>query len=202
MNNPKMRDEASRMAAEENILSCIKVSDKANATYGLDDFNRGMLWAVTLGSSVGSVASAVRNRIEDVIGAQTNHRASPTDEWFNGVLSKTDKNELMDGFARSVRLQVDVARDLGQLSGDGMVIAIDMHLIPRWDKKRDSDLTRSKRKNGTGTFERYATAQCVEGGPRLVLGATHMGAFGFVPRSVRGLIEECRHAGANVRVTA
>ena len=52
MNNPKMRDEASRMAAEENILSCIKVSDKANATYGLDDFNRGMLWAVTLGSSV------------------------------------------------------------------------------------------------------------------------------------------------------
>ena len=33
MNNPKMRDEASRMAAEENILSCIKVSDKANATY-------------------------------------------------------------------------------------------------------------------------------------------------------------------------
>ena len=149
MNNSKMRDEASRMAAEENILSCIKVSDKANATYGLDDFNRGMLWAVTLGSSVGSVASAVRNRIEDVIGAQTNHRASPTDEWFNGVLSKTDKNELMDGFARSVRLQVDVARDLGQLSGDGMVIAIDMHLIPRWDKKRDSDLTRSKRKNGT-----------------------------------------------------
>ena len=50
MNNTKMRDEASRMAAEENILSCIKVSDKANATYKLDDFNRGMLWAVTLGS--------------------------------------------------------------------------------------------------------------------------------------------------------
>ena len=199
MNNPKMRDEASRMAAEENILSCIKVSDKANATYDLDDFNRGMLWAVTLGSSVGSVASAVRGRIEDVIGAQTNHRASPTDEWFNGVLSKTDKNELMDGFARSARLQMDVARDLGQLSGDGMVIAIDMHLIPRWDKKRDSDLTRSKRKNGTGTFERYATAQCVEGGPRLVLGAMHMGAFGFVPRSVRSLVEECRHAGANVK---
>ena len=199
MNNPKMRDEASRMAAEENILSCIKVSDKANATYDLDDFNRGMLWAVTLGSSVGSVASAVRGRIEDVIGAQTNHRASPTDEWFNGVLSKTDKNELMDGFARSARLQMDVARDLGQMSGDGMVIAIDMHLIPRWDKKRDSDLTRSKRKNGTGTFERYATAQCVEGGPRLVLGAMHMGAFGFVPRSVRSLVEECRHAGANVK---
>ena len=57
-----------------------------------------------------------------------------------------------------------------------------------------------KKKERTGTFERYATAQCVEGGPRLVLGVTHMGAFGFVPRSVRGLIEECRHAGANVRV--
>ena len=199
MNNPKTRDEASRMAAEESILSCIKVSDKANATYGLDDFNRGMLWAVTLGSSVGSVASAVRGRIEGILAAQTHHRTSPTDEWFNGILSKTDKNELMDGFSRSVRLQVDVARDLGQLSGDGMVIAIDMHLIPRWDKKRDADLTRSKRKNGTGTFERYATAQCVDGGPRLVLGAAHMGAFGFAPRSVRSLVEDCRRAGANVR---
>ena len=37
-------------------------------------------------------------------------------------------------------------------------------LIRRWNKKRDSDLVRSKRKNGTGTFERYITAQCVEGG--------------------------------------
>lgn len=64
MNNPKMRDDTSRIAAEENILSCIKVSDKANATYGLDDFNRGMLTAVMLGSSVGSVASAVRGHVE------------------------------------------------------------------------------------------------------------------------------------------
>ena len=141
----------------------------------------------------------MRGHVEDDIGAQTNHRASPTDEWFRVVLSKTDKNELMDGFARSVRLQVDAARSLKQLSDDEMVVAIDMHLIPRWDKKRDGDLMRSKRKNGTGTFERYATVQCVKGGPRLVLGAEHVGAFGFAPRSVRSLIKACGHAGANVR---
>ena len=60
-----------------------------------------------------------------------------------------------------MRLQLDAVRTLGQVSNEGMVIAIDMHLIPRWDKKPGIDLVRSRRKNGTGTFERYITAQCV-----------------------------------------
>ena len=64
LNNSKMRDSPAVRAAEDSILSCIKTSDSPNSTYGLDDFNRGMMWATTTGSSVGSVASAVRNRIE------------------------------------------------------------------------------------------------------------------------------------------
>ena len=55
-----------------------------------------------------------------------------------------------------------------------------MHLrIPRWDKKPRTAWTiaRSRRKNGTGTFERYITAQCVDDGSRLVLGVLHMGAI-------------------------
>ena len=82
---------------------------------------------------------------------------------------------MMNDFASSVRLQLDAMHEFGQVSSDGMVIAIDMHLIPRWDKKPGIDLTCSRRKNGTGTFERYITAQCVDGGPRLVLGVLHMG---------------------------
>ena len=73
-------------------------------TYGLDDFNRGMMWATVNGSSVGATASAVRNQIERSTGTGTHNRASPTDEWFNGLLAKIDKTEMMNDFANSVRL--------------------------------------------------------------------------------------------------
>ena len=182
----KRRNDAAVRAAEDSICSCIKISDSPNRTYGLDDFNRGMMWATVNGSSVGATAS-VRNQIERSTGAVTHNRASPTDEWFNGLLAKTDRTEMMNDFASSVRLQLDAMHELGQVSNDGMVIAIDMHLIPRWDKKPGIDLTRSRRKNGTGTFERYITAQCVDGGPRLVLGVLHMGALEDVPDFVRDL---------------
>ena len=99
----------------------------------------------------------------------------PTDEWFDGILSKTDKTEMMNDFASSVRVHLDAMHELGQVADEGMTIAIDIHLIPRWDKKPGIDLMRSRRKNGTGTFERYITAQCVDGGPRPVLGVLRTG---------------------------
>ena len=89
------------------------------------------MWATTTGSSVGSVASAVRKRIERITGADTHHRTVPTDEWFNGMLSKTDKAEMMNDFASSVRVQLDTMHELGQVAKEGgMTIAMDMHLIP------------------------------------------------------------------------
>ena len=195
----KRRNDAAVRAAEDSICSCIKISDSPNRTYGLDDFNRGMMWATVNGSSVGATASAVRNQIERSTGVGAHNRASPTDEWFNGLLAKIDRTEMMNNFANSVRLQLDAVHALGQVSKKGMVIAIDMHLIPRWDKEPGIDLTRSRRTNGTGTFERYITAQCVDGGPRLVLGVLHMGALEDVPGFVRDLIAICHSVGCNIR---
>ena len=100
LNNPKMRNSPAVRTAEDSILSCIKVSDSPNSTYGLDDFNRGMMWATATDSSVGSVASAVRNRIERITDADTHHKTTPSDERFNGILSKTDKTEMMNDFCQ------------------------------------------------------------------------------------------------------
>ena len=61
------------------------------------------------------------------------------------------------------------------------------------------DLTRSRRKNGTGTFERYITAQCVDDGSRLVLGVLHMEALEGVPDFVRSLVAMCYSVGCNIR---
>ena len=99
---------------------------------------------------------------------------------------------MMNDSAGSVRVQLDAMHELGQVADEGMTIAIYIHLIPRWDKKPGIDLARSRRKNGTGTFERYITAQCVDGGPRLVLGVLHMGALEDLPDFVRDLIAVCQ----------
>ena len=100
------------------------------------------MWATSLGTPVGSVTSAVQNRMERIIDADTHHRTVPTDEWFNEILSKTDKTEMMNDFASSVRVHLDAMHELGQVAKEWMMIAIDMHLIPRWDKKPGIDLTR------------------------------------------------------------
>ena len=145
LNNPKMRNSTAVMAAEDSILSCIKTSDSPNRTYRLDYFNRGMMWATATGSSVGSVAFAVRSRIERITDSDTHHRTAPTDEWFNGILSKTDRTEMMNDFAGSVCVQLDAMHEFGLVAKEVMVIAIDMNLIPRWDKKPGMDLMRSRR---------------------------------------------------------
>ena len=106
---------------------------------------------------------------------------------------------MMNDFASSVCVQLDTMHELGQVADEGMTIAIDIHLIPRWGKKPGIDLMRSRRNNGTGTFERYITAQCVDGGPRLVLGVLHMGAPEDVPDFVRDLIAVCRSVDCNIR---
>ena len=53
---------------------------------------------------------------------------------------------MMNDFASSVRVQLDVMRELGEVAKEGMTIAMDMHLIPRWDKKPGMDLNAFKKK--------------------------------------------------------
>ena len=48
-----------------------------------------------------------------------------------------------------------------------ITIAIDKHLIPRYDKRPGPELFRSKSKKGTWKFKAYITAQCVDAGCHL-----------------------------------
>ena len=125
-----MRNSPAVRAVEDGILSCIKVSDSPNSTYELDDFNGGMMCAVAAGTSVGSAAFAVRNRMGRIVNADTHHRTVPTDEWFNGILSRTYRTGMMSDFASSACVQLDAMHELGQVADEVMTVAIDMHLIP------------------------------------------------------------------------
>ena len=65
----------------------------------------------------------------------------------------------MQSFNEMVSSQVSQLEDLGMLGHRRMNVAIDMHLIPRWDHKHGAELVRSKAKRGTHLFERYITVQ-------------------------------------------
>ena len=80
-----------------------------------------------------------------------------------------------------------------------MDLAIDMHLIPRWDGKKTADLTRSKMKSGTTWFERYITAQCVKAGSQITVAAAHMPALSDTAGFVEKVIGQCAKGGVRIR---
>ena len=81
-----------------------------------------------------------------------------------------------------------------------MTIAIDAHLVPCYCKDHGSETVYSKSKQGTYYFIRYATAQCVDQGARLMLAAIHMPTLEFMSDFVRKLVDLTRQAGADIRL--
>ena len=80
--------------------------------------------------------------------------------------------------------------------GQEIDVAIDMHLIPRYDKRYGTELVRSKAKDGTHVFEGYITIQCIDQNRRLVLGVLDMPSLEDTADFVRKIIGIAQDAGA------
>ncbi len=78
-------------------------------------------------------------------------------------------------------------------------MAIDKHLIPRYDKNPGPELLRSKSKNGTWKFEGYITAQCVDKGRRLTLAVFPVGMGHSTADFVRKIVQICNRYGIMVK---
>ena len=196
-NNPRIREYV--VAGLENVVGMlVGTSSRPNAVYGVSDLNRGMIRAAVQDASVGGCANGVRVSRES-FGIKEG-RAVPSDEWFRSILSSVDEKELIQVFATVVSLQLGELNRLGLLPRDGLVIAIDMHLIPRYDRIRGPHLTRSRGKNGTTYFERYITVQCVNAGSRLILGALPVPALESASKMVRGMIDLCDREGVRIKL--
>ena len=91
---------------------------------------------------------------------------------------RADAGEACRRFEDTVSSQIGQLRETGRLDcREKITTAIDMHLIPRYDKKYGTKLVCAKRKSGTHVFERYITIHCVDNGRRLALGGgPHVGA--------------------------
>lgn len=146
-NNPeagkRVMDEAAGV-----VGPAVPVARKPNASYGMADFHRVMIAACVLGVSAFGYAAAIRRIVTGRLNLASNHRALPCGEWIRNVITGTDASLLTSSFAGKISEQLGALRNLGLVSGR-MDVALDMHLIPRWDAGKTSDLVRSKMKSGT-----------------------------------------------------
>ncbi len=177
---------------EGAISPLVDISTKHNALYDVQDFNGGIIRAVCANSSVGGCASGV--------SAGNYARVSPSDEWFRRRLATMDTDNVQKMFKESVAKQLLKLKQLNLLPKDGMVVAIDMHLIPRYDRTRGGELAIYRYKNGTKYFERYVTIQCVNNNIRLNLGCLPVPALASVPDMVRVIIQECLNYGIMIKL--
>ena len=176
----------------------VPVARKPNAAYGMADFHRIMIAACVLGISAFGYAAAVRRIVTDRRKLGRNHRVFPCGEWIRNVIARVDAPLLTDSFTRKISEQVSVLENLGMLSGR-MDVAVDMHLIPRWDAKKTADLVRSKMKGGTTWFERYVTVQVVNAGSQITVAARRMPALEDSAAFVDQVISLCGKGGVGIR---
>ena len=180
----------------ESLLSCIQMPKGHNTIFDRKDLNQRMIDAAIRNASVGGYADAVRVANNKNTGCRT----APSGRWCAGIIKKTDVDALQKSLCDSIRRQVKTMKKNNKIPKEGMTIAIDMHLIPRYDEIPDEELTRSRQKKGTMYFERYITAQCVDNKIRINLGAIHLRMLDSVPESLDILIGFIKDAGVKIRL--
>lgn len=142
-------------------------------------------------ASAGGYAAAVRARSGE-------NPDAPGDEWVRKAFLRADTAVVGAAMEGAISQQLTELKECGAI-GDTVTVAIDKHLIARYDKRPGPGLLRSKRKKGTMHFEAYITAQCVDDGSRLTLAALPIGTGDPTAEFVRKIVRECDRQGVRVR---
>ena len=196
-NNPVMR---SRMAglASDFASDSIKLSKAPNRLYDLSDFNRGMTLAAAFKTSVGGYAQGF-NRAQKS-GYVDQSISVPSDTWFNNVLCSVNIQDALTQFERIVTEQLAILKKLNIFSKYGLTIAIDLHLIPRYDRNEGEELITSLYKKGTKHFEGYITVQCVDKNAHLVLGVLPITTKKNIHLAVDAIMQICLKFEIKIRL--
>ena len=188
-------------AMEGIVARMLPVSHAPNAVFTEGHLNDGLLLGGVFSSSSSGRADSARNAHNRIIGRRLAEAeaAMPCGEWQRKHLAKIRPGTALAAFGEELDANLDLLRGRGLLP-DRLDVAIDMHLIPRYDKEHGAELHRSKWKNGTQWFERYFTIQSVTPGVRLVLGALPMPALEDNADYLRKLVTICRGHGIGIGV--
>jgi len=141
----------------------IQFSDRYNAIYGKRDFFAMLVEMCHNGATANGVSNE---------GLLEN---APSGRWFRDKLKSISYDDAMLLCDTMITTTVKMARRGGMLSrGYRNMIAIDKHLIPRYDKNNMHKLIYSAWKRGTKRFECYATMQVVAGPINAVIAGTRV----------------------------
>ena len=92
--------------------------------------------------------------------ALESQNCSPTGSWLRKIMSKLSQKTMQIQLHRALDSTVSSLQDLGVFKNP-VTVAIDKHLIPRYDKSKNHSLIKSKSKKSTNSFEGYCTMQCI-----------------------------------------
>ena len=188
INNPRTYEDVAN--GVKSMLACANTSNRRNAIFGTDDLNHGMLKGAIMDSSVGGCANATRSKRCD----------TPSDRWYASVIKGIEPDALQCVFEEKIAVQISTLKRLGKFPKKGLDIAVDMHLIPCYDRVPGEEITRSKYKNGTTYFERYITVQCVNDGMRIVLAASYLKRLESVPDYVDVVLKTMAKMDIRIRL--
>ena len=196
-NNPQQR--SSVMNDVEDVFNPnIPFSKKPNAKYGPAVFHAIIMGAAALGVSIFGYTAAVRRWTTASCMLARGHREYPCGEWISNICLRVDPYGMAKSLEKVMSANLERLQSLGLFAGKRVDIAIDMHLIRRWDRKHGAEPVRSKSKGKTGSFERYIAAQCIKPGMQMVLALLHMPALEDTACYVRKTISMCRRTGAKI----
>lgn len=176
-----------------NVLSAVMksagigFSSGHNARYGMREW---LAVLVEMCSQSLTAESAVRN-----LG---NTRAAPSEKWFRNITSTISRDGAEAVCGMMIKRTVRPAERRGMGRRGNVLVAIDKHLIERFDRDNMGHLIYSAWRNGTNRSGAYATVQvvaepvnAVSGCARAARGASDVD---FVRKLVRALRDYKVHA--------
>ena len=139
-------------------------SNRYNTKYGLPDMINSLV-AICIGNSYAE--SGLKR-----LAIESHLKKTPSGSWLINTIKKIPEQHMRLQLADAVDDTIHNMKKIGMFATP-ITVAIDKHLIPRYDKNSDEFLIKSMAKKGTTHFESYCTISVTES-CRACLGALHV----------------------------
>ena len=157
-------------------------STRYNSKYGLPDMINALI-ALCIGNSYAE--SGLKR-----LAIESDLKATPSGSWLINSIKKIPEQSMILQLSDCIDSTINDMKEIGMFLKP-VTVAIDKHLIPRYDKNPDEFLIKTRSKNGTTHFESYCTMSSVEGQCRACLGVCHVTPNESNSSFVRKLINNC-----------
>ncbi len=166
-------------------------SVRYNSKYGLPDMINALI-ALCVGNSYAE--SGLKR-----LAVESDLKQTPSGSWLINSIKKISEQRMLLQLSDALDRTIADMKEIGMFARP-VTVAIDKHLISRYDKKPDEFLIKSKPKKSTPYFECYCTMSCVDKDCRACLGAYHVTKNKPNSSFVRKLLNNCLRNDIHIRL--